>query len=275
MSRWQISAVGVAAIAIGIICGLLIPQGGIRSAITAWLAGDAIDVSESDEEEAADTGIFAISKAAQQTFGLKVEKVKSESFTQNLRVPAFVRERPSVSNLSASSSLQGIVRRVLVQTGQSVREGDPLIELELTGDELAVAQASLLDSVQELRIIEDDIKRLRPAAEEGGIARKSLIDREYEQRRTLARIETRRQELLVRGLSTDDILQIIEQQQLVRSKVIRVPAGIIPRLESGPVTESHESNRNDPITPASSSKNLAADAWAYSVEDLLFGWNRR
>ena len=46
------------------------------------------------------------------------------------------------------------------------------MELELTGDELAAAQSVLLDSVQQLQILDDEITRLEVATEEGGIVRR-------------------------------------------------------------------------------------------------------
>ena len=150
------------------------------------------------------------------------------SFTQHIDVPAFIRERPTVSNLQASSRMQGIVRRIFRSGGPVGREGDPLVELELTGDELASAQSVLLDSVQQLQILDDEIARLEVATEEGGIVRRSLIQKQYEQRRMKSVIEAKRQELLIRGLSVDDVTGIIKDQQLVRAIVIHVPTGIRP-----------------------------------------------
>ena len=140
-------------------------------------AGHADDHADHTDEEAdhdhsdhaAVEGAFAVSTAAQDTFGLDVAKMQVGSFMQSVQVPAFVRERPAVSNLQASCQLQGVVRKVLVQVGQSVREGDPLVELQLTGDDLATAQSVLLDSVQQLAIIEREIERLKPPLRKAGL----------------------------------------------------------------------------------------------------------
>ena len=178
-----------------------------------------------------------------------------------------MRERPTVSNLRASTRLQGVVRRIFVQVGQSVREGDPLVELELTGDQLASAQAVLLDSVQQLKITDDEIARLQPAAQSGGIARKSLIEKQYEQRRMKSVVESKRQELLVRGLSNEDVTGIIQNQKLVRSVLIRVPSGIRPQ-NSGETTalESSLDEEFRLVSQSPSEPEAVADEWVYSVE---------
>lgn len=251
----------------GLIAGLFVPQNGLRGVLSQWLTAGSIAVEPAAEEaeEAGSEGAFFVTIAAQETYGVVIDKAKPSSFTQYVQVPAFVRERPTVSNLRASSRMQGVVRRIFVQVGQSVREGDPLIELELTGDQLASAQTVLLDSVQQLRIIDDEIARLQPAAQAGGIARKSLIEKQYEQRRMKSVIESKRQELLVRGLSTTDVTGIIENTQLVRSVIIRVPTGIRP--ESAGDTSSLESTTHDSFRLVSQEQpRPVSDEWVYSVE---------
>ena len=253
----------LAAVVLGTVVGLLIPQEGIRPIVVNWLNHDDQDQEEeSDGHEEGST--FEVSHAAQKTYGVEIGKVDPGSFTQYINVPAFVRERPAVSNLQASTRLQGVVTRIFVQVGQSVREGDPLVELELTGNELAGAQALLLDSVQQLRIVEDEIARLRPAAEDGGIARKSLIEKQYDERRIKSRVESTRQELLVRGLSSSDVDGIIKDGQLVRTMTLFVPTGIRPGSNETP----HSSDDSPETSHRVVSQSFDKDEWVYSVEDL-------
>ena len=262
-NRRNLVTAAIVALVAGLFCGLLIPQTGIRNVLTQWL----IPATEHDpdaEEATADSSAFVVSISAQKTFGVKVSDADelTRDFTETIAVPAFLREQPAVSNLQASSRLQGVVTKVFVQKGQSVREGDPLVELDLTGDELASAQGVLLDSVQQLQIIDDEIKRLTPAAEEGGIARRNLIDRQYERRRTQAVIEARRQELLVRGLRTADVDGIVRDRKLVRTITIHTPLGIQP-------DQPHISGRRSPkLTPVSHQQEQPDDDLVYSVESM-------
>ncbi|MCP4508722.1 MAG: HlyD family efflux transporter periplasmic adaptor subunit [Fuerstiella sp.] len=259
------------AVAAGVVAGLLIPPNGVRSVAERWLLSDSRQVADdstsgSDAEQDAHGGTFEVSIAAQKTYGLVVGKASRGSFTQHIDVPAFIRERPTVSNLQASSRMQGIVRRIFVQVGQSVRDGDPLIELELTGDELASAQSVLLDSVQQLQILDDEIARLEVAAEEGGIVLRSVIQKQYEQRRMKSVIEAKRQELLIRGLSVDDVSGIIKDKKLVRTVVIHVPMGIRP-TNDGTTTQFHsDSNRH--VRLVSEENAPATGEWVYSIEAM-------
>ena len=249
--RRNLLAASASGLVLGLMAGVLIPQDGIRSVLSAWLISDTPEKADA-KENAAKGSMFVVTIPTQQTFGVTTSEADDlmRDYTQTASVPAFLREQPAVSNLQASSRLQGVVTKVFVQKGQSVREGDPLVELDLTGDELATAQGILLDSVQQLQIIDDDIRRLTPAAEEGGIARKNLIDRQYERRRTEAVIEARRQELLVRGLAAGDVEGIIRDRRLVRTITIHTPQGIQPgtRREGSIATPvSHVAQSDDQL----------------------------
>ena len=128
-SRPRSSAVLLAAVATGVVAGVLIPPDGVRSVAERWLLNSSQQVaddaaSDANAEHDDHGGTFEVSIAAQKTYGLVVGKASLGSFTQYIDVPAFIRERPTVSNLQASSRMQGIVRRIFVQVGQSVREGD-------------------------------------------------------------------------------------------------------------------------------------------------------
>ena len=226
----------------------------MKTTTTGLLTTTTMLIVKSVNSRRVGDAVFDVSIAAQKTYGLEIKKVELSDYTQAVRVPAFVREQPAVSNLQASCQMHGVIRRIFVQVGQSVREGDPLVELQLTGDDLATAQSVLLDSVQQLAIIESEIQRLEPATREGGIAKKNLIEKQYEKQRTESVIESKRQELLVRGLSEDEVDGIISQRQLVRSVVVRVPTGIRP------MSKPRQANAENP-----------SDDWVYSVEELHTG----
>lgn len=259
-NRWFAAAIVCVALVVGIAMGVSIPASWLPSYVTGIVAVEA-EAEEADDAEA--SAMFDVSLAAQQTYNVTFSTVAEQTrdFVQTSHLPAFVIERPATSNLKSSSRLSGVVRRVFVQVGQSVRENDPLVELDLTGDELATAQTQLLTSIQQLKIANDEVKRLTAAAAEGGLARRSLLTQQYEQRRLQALAKTRRQELLVRGLSVSDVDRIVETEQLIRSVILRVPSDIRP---------------DDRLTPDFTSQSKSAtlvthssvDDWVYSIETL-------
>lgn len=264
--RTFIALIAIIAAGAGLTAGLFVPQAGVRGMLSGWLTADTADADE-ESGSPEESSVFEVSLAALDTYGVTFRRVEDQpsSYTQYFSVPAFVRERPTTSNLQASSRMSGVVRRIFVQVGQSVREGDPLVELELTGDELASAQSLLLDSVQQLKIIDDEIARLQPASTDGGIARKNLIEKQYEQRRMQSVIEAKRQELLIRGLAQEDVDAIIREQQLVRSIIVRVPRDIRPETPAGLTQQSDPpgvfrltaQDDQEPVGP-----------WVYSVESM-------
>lgn len=98
-SRLRTAAVLLTAVTVGVVAGVFIPPDGIRSAVERWLVSGSPQVAEdaasdSGTEDAAHSGVFEVSIAAQKTYGLLVGKANVSSFTQHVDVPAFIRERP-------------------------------------------------------------------------------------------------------------------------------------------------------------------------------------
>ncbi len=250
--------VGVGVV-VGIVLGVLLPQDGVREVVAGWLS--APELASAPHNDAVFTpGTLEITSSAQDALGLTQGKVTPAGFTSVVRVPAFVRERPATSNLQAASRLHGSVTKIYVDVGQTVREGDPLIELELTGDELASAQSTLLDSIKQLEIIDSDMPRLELAARSGGPSVKTLRERKFERRRLAALVDVKQQELLVRGLSEAQVKRIVDAGELVRTVIVRVPSGIRPTNDSTrPDTEA---------AVVSDATEDASDDWVYSIEGL-------
>lgn len=234
----------------GAVIGLLIPQDGLRSTLhTLWEASIHSPADEEQHAEAvAEHDHVELSSAAQKSLNLQRMVLTPTSYVAFNSIPAVVVERPGISDLHVVTEFEGIVEEILAIPGQAVREGDPLFRLRLTGDSLANAQSGFLDAVQQVDIIDQEIQRLESAAEGGGLARKTIIEQEYEKKRLLAQQETRRQELIIRGLKESQIDDIVRTRKLVRTVIISVPTGLID-LANSPMQQS--------------------DPWVFTVEDLL------
>ena len=263
---WRIWLIPSLTLLIGLTIGAAIDPAQLRSKIWALLSSNAGDSEILDEEEAdasESAPIFDVSLAAQASIGLQIGQPTLGNYQELVSVPAVVRERPAVSNLQASSKLSGIVRKIFVHLGQSVREGDELIELELTDDRLAQSQAALLESSKQLEIVLAELARIAPIAEAGGVARKNYLEKDYDRRRLEALVETRQQELLVKGFSGEQIARIRQSGQLVRSMTIRVPEGIQP---DSPLDSNRQTRSNAPSVRHVSFQT--PDTWVYSIEEL-------
>lgn len=259
-------------LALGIAIGLCIPFQQLRDFVVG--TSDSVAEEEHHHDHAEEEG-FDVTVAAQKTLGLVRERPTIGDYSQQISLPAIVRERPAVSNLHASSKLDGIVRKIYVAEGQSVQEGDPLVDLELTGESLASSQSILLDSIKQLEIVRSSIERLSPIAKQGGVPRKDLIEQQNEQKRLQALIESKRQELLVQGFSQSEIDSIENDGKLIRMMTIRVPDGIRPQGIFEPPAQPKE-DRFSQISGSSQTSSIAAkpvsastdDPWVYSIEKL-------
>lgn len=231
-----IFALALMPLAIGLVVGLAIPVDFIRSKVASSL--EDTQSTADDAHGTAATGGSSnsvdLTQTSQEGLGLLTGRIQYSDYRSSFDVPAFVREIPGASDLHVSSRFAGLVKRVFISEGQTVRPGQPILEVELTGDQLATAQSELLEAQKQISIVNQEIKRLEPSAQSGGVANKRLIETRYERDRLTARVETKTQELLVRGLNQEQVDQIIETKKLLRSVVVRVPEDLIPpQLNAG------------------------------------------
>lgn len=285
---WTYGVVGLLCLVSGLAAGQLLPTDWTRSVVFGDAAMDELAIEPEAEDGLMQADVFDVTLAAQKTIGLEIGLPTIGNYAEQISIPAVVRERPAISNLQASSKLAGIVRKIYVDVGQSVREGDRLMDLELIGDSLAESQSMLLDASKQLEIVQAEIARIAPIADNGGVARKNLLEKQYEEKRLLSLLEAKRQELVVKGFSEEQLASIRTQGQLVRVLTICVPEGIRPTkstlfgsrsgvergsslsLDSGAAIGSRvrsqgELSRSPQVFPVSMSSD---DPWVYSIETL-------
>ena len=256
-TRWFLPT--VLGLAVGYGLGLLLVPESLRAiwasveSAEVAAAGSGAHAPHSTGTAAGGLGPLALTRAAQRSLGLKIGAVEVADYTTHWKVPATVQERPAVSNLHVTTRFQGVVSRVVAVPGQALREGAPLFEIELTGDSLAAAQAALLDAVQQIEILDSEIKRLAPVARQGGIAAKNMKQLQYERRRLDAQRETKHQELSIRGLLSDQVRQIESSRELVTTAIVRLPRGF---------TEVSRLPLENNI------KSRPTDEWGYTLEQL-------
>jgi biotin carboxyl carrier protein len=131
-----------------------------------------------------------------------------------------------------SAPLTGIVQRVYPIRGEAISPGDQLFQIRLTHEDLVAKQSQLLRAVEELDVIQREVARLQRVTASGAVAVKSLLERQYEQQKTEAAIRAERQALLLHGLSTAQIDEIIEDRQLLQIQEIRAPDYQDPHVDT-------------------------------------------
>lgn len=176
--------------------------------------------SHQHADESDDT--IELSAAACRNIRLQTTKVALQEFVRTVNVPAKVVERPGRSQVEVTAPLTGIVTRIHPLEGEAVMPGQPLFDLRLTHEDLVVAQREFLQSVQSLDLIKKEIARLKNAGD-GVVAGRRIVDKEYEQQKLQSAVQAQSQGLLLHGLSTEQIGNILESRQLLQKLTVAAP----------------------------------------------------
>lgn len=169
-----------------------------------------------------DAESLSLSDQARQNLGLNLEKVQTTDYWRSLLVPAEVVEEPGHCEQRITTSVDGFVRKIHILKGQTVYPGDPLFDLQLAGGPLADVQAALLKTVQNLELVEAELDRIKPLADQGTIPIRTLLEKQYELKRLQVQQHTESEELLIRGLSEAQVAEIMESKTLLRNFTVRV-----------------------------------------------------
>jgi membrane fusion protein, heavy metal efflux system len=164
-----------------------------------------------------------LSKQAQESIGLKVAKVKLSDYENSVTIPGIVEEIPGRSQLQITAPLTGVITKILLAAGQAVKPGDELFEIRLTHEELVQSQAQLLATVEQIDVIQSEIKRLEEVTKDGTVAAKTLRERQYELQKEEASLRAQKQALLLHHLSAEQIEAIVRSRVLLQAMTVRVP----------------------------------------------------
>ncbi len=183
---------------------------------------------EHDHEHEEPHDHLDLSTEAQGNIGLKIAPLETKPYQRTISVPAVVVERPGISRVEVSAPLTGIVTKVFHSAGESIGPLQPLFEMRLTHEELVSTQREYLVTLEELDVVEREIKRLEIVTATGAIAGKSLLERQYEQQKLNAALKALREALLLHGLSEGLVDSISQERKLVQQITVNVPDAPLP-----------------------------------------------
>lgn len=165
----------------------------------------------------------SLSVSAQENVGVQVAMVKLKPFERTITVPAMVVEQQGRSHVQIAAPLTGVVTRIYPTQGEAVAPGEPLFDLRLTHEEVVEAQGTFLQTAEELDVIQREIVRLEQVTADGAIAGKTLLERKYEQQKLEAMLRSQRQRLLLHGLSSSQVDDILAKRTLLDEMTVFVP----------------------------------------------------
>lgn len=216
---------------------LLRPFRGV--AIVAILAGSAFFTrdrwltmlpSSESEVQTADSPppveepkVLKLSPQARKNLGLVAKPARPQTYWRTIQVPGEIVDRPGQSDRGVTSPAVGVVSEVHAFPGETVRPGDRLFTIRLFSEYLQSTQKQLFSSTREAQIAQEQLARLSPLAEKGGISRTKIIDLENEIRRQAAVTQSHRQDLLTRGLNPQQVDRVANGEFVSTVEVVAPP----------------------------------------------------
>lgn len=173
-----------------------------------------------------------LSPQARANLRLVVKPIQPQSFRRMIQVPGVVIERRGKGDRGFVAPVTGVVQSVAVLPGESVQPGDELITLRVNSEALQTSQTELYKTGQEIKITQDQKKRLEAAAEVGGVALTKVTELQYQLDRLNAARRAYRADLTVKGLLPDQLDQV-EAGRFLKEIVIRAPASPYASGERG------------------------------------------
>lgn len=167
--------------------------------------------------------VLKLSLQARKNLKLDAKSARPQTYWRTIQVPGVVVDRPGRSDRGVTSPAVGVVSEVHAFPGDTVRPGDRLFTLRLFSEYLQNTQKELFSSTKETQLIQEQLERLRPLADKGGIPRTKIIDLENQLRRQQVVIQAHRQDLLTRGLKPQQIVRVSNGQFVSTVDVVAPP----------------------------------------------------
>ncbi|MDA0283837.1 MAG: MchE protein [Planctomycetota bacterium] len=167
--------------------------------------------------------VLKLSPQARKNLGLVSKPVRPQTYWKKIQIPGEIVDRPGRSDRGITSPAVGVVTQIHAFPGDTVKPGDRLFTLRLFSEYLQNTQKELFGATREIELIDEQLKRLRPLAETGGISKSKIIDLENQLRRQTAVIEAHRQDLLTRGLNPQQVASVAEGRFVATVEVVAPP----------------------------------------------------
>lgn len=150
-------------------------------------------------------------------------EIQLTTFNKSITVPASIVERPGRTRIQIATPMTGVVTNIHAAAGEAVEPESLLFELRLTHEDLVRSQTEFVTTLGELDIEQREITRLSEFATSGGVARKTLLDRQYARDKLQSLLVVQREALKLHGLSEAQVQQIAKNRRLLRELKLYSP----------------------------------------------------
>jgi cobalt-zinc-cadmium efflux system membrane fusion protein len=199
-------------------------------------AGPGKDFDHGPDTAPSVSDVLELTPQARRNLGLVSRPARLGNHWLRILVPGEITDRPGVSDRGVTSPVVGIVTGIHGFPGDTIRPGERLFTLRLLSEYVQNAQAELFKTVREIELEQEKRVRLAQIGE-GTIAGARLIEIDQQLRRLQAAVTSLRQDLLVRGLTPEQIANV-EAGSFVSTVEITAPSD--PQLTAGRPDGSYE-----------------------------------
>jgi cobalt-zinc-cadmium efflux system membrane fusion protein len=192
----------------------------------AWLRPAApAPVAEKEAPHAQEQAkVLELSKQARENLQLVSRPAKLQAYWKSILVPGEIVDRPGLSDRGVSAPAVSVVTQVHAFPGDTVHPGDKLFTLRLLSEYIQNTQLELFKATGETVLIREQQDRLKKATDTGAIPQSRLIELDQQLRRQETAMQGFRQDLLTRGLSTEQIAEVTQGRFVASIDVVAPPA---------------------------------------------------
>lgn len=195
----------------------------------AWLpwfqpvtADDASEAGVTEPEHDSEITTLELSEQARKNMKIVSRPAKVSTYWRSISVPGAIADRPGLSDRGVTSPADGIVTQVHAFPGETVRQGDKLFTLRLLSESVHDAQSELFRVAREIELETEKRERLAQIGE-GAIPQVRIIEVDQQLRRLQAARKSARQDLLICGLTPEQVASAESGQFVTNVDVLAPP----------------------------------------------------
>jgi biotin carboxyl carrier protein len=152
--------------------------------------------------------VLKLSAQARKNLGLISKSARPQTYWRTIQIPGSIVDKPGQSDRGVTSPAVGVVAEIHAFPGETVRPGDRLFTLRLFSEYLQNTQKEFFAASQEITLQNEQLARLKSAADTGAIPQSRLIELQNQIARQETLLQSHRQDLLTRGLAPEQIAGI-------------------------------------------------------------------
>jgi multidrug efflux pump subunit AcrA (membrane-fusion protein) len=209
-----------------------------------WLAPhiheDHTEEAEEGHQDHDNPNGVKLSAQARANLRLVVRPVEVQDHWRSVQLPGVIVERHGQTDRAITAPAGGVITRIQAFPGSTVKPGEALFVLRLSSEYVQNTQTELFKASQEITLTREKKKRLADAARTGAVAESMIIELDNQERRQTALVKAFRQDLLIRGLTAEQVNRVMEGDYVKEVTVGAVP----PAPEPKHLVSSQEATAN-------------------------------